>query len=269
MKTLAVGFFDGVHLGHQAILSGVDAVLTFAAHPLQVLKPSTAPRLLMSLEDRVAAIRALGISDVRVLEFTRELAAMRAEEFAAAYLEGTIQCGENWRFGAGGRGTPALLKSLGFETRVVPFASYESAPVSSTRIRAALAEGRLRDANAMLGRPYSVAGTHFAGKGLGRTLGFPTINLRPPAGLVQLPRGVYEVRFAGRKALANFGIAPTMGDAAWGEPVWEVHLLEADDLRTDEGGRIELIRFLRPERKFASIEDLQRQITRDCDIIRS
>lgn len=234
-KKLAVGFFDGVHLGHRAILDGADAALTFLRHPAELLEPEAVPARLMTLEER---IRAIGLP-VLVLDFTPELAKMPAAEFAERYLAGyVIRCGENWRFGYGAEGSPDWLRAHGYEVETVPLARYRGEPVSSTRIREAIAAGRLEDAAAMLGREVSVSGAVFAGKGEGAKLGYPTINLRP---------GVYEVEVGGEKGIANYGIAPTFGDRAWKEPVLEVHML----------------RYLREERRFASAEELRRQIDED------
>ena len=288
LQSIAVGFFDGVHLGHQAILKGADAALTFRNHPLTVLAPEKAPRLIMSYEQRVAAIRACGVKDVTVVEFTRELAEMPAEEFVDSFLKrkgfrfSTVRCGANWRFGKGGAGDAAFLRERGFEVEVVPYAEYRGERVSSSRIRAALERGEIKDANAMLGRKFQVSGFRFQGKGLGTKIGFPTINLRISerescesceSSRIVLRRGVYEVEVGGLRGIANYGIAPTMGDRAWEEPVLEIHFPGAgvEDLRRETGDRavVSLIRFIRPERRFDSAADLQRQIAADCATIRA
>ena len=279
IQSLAVGFFDGVHLGHQAILRGADGALTFRNHPLTVLAPEKAPRLIMSCEQRVAAIRACGVRDVTVVEFTRELAEMPAEEFVDSFLTRqecrvpSVRCGANWRFGKGGAGDAAFLRERGVEVEVVPYAEYRGERVSSSRIRAALERGEIEDANAMLGRRFEVQGLRFEGKGVGRELGFPTINLKPQTLNLHLPLGVYEVEVKGVRGIANYGLAPTMGDKAWEEPVLEIHLLGAgvEDLRHETRDRavVSLIRFIRPERRFDSAADLQRQIAADCATIRA
>ncbi len=312
---LAIGFFDGVHLGHQRILAGADAALTFREHPLSVLAPDKAPPLLMTPEERFAAIAAalppphpptfppshlptLPPSHlptfpprVRAFAFTRELAAEPADAFAARLrcdypnLE-TILCGPNWRFGAGGAGDADFLRAHGFSVEVVPLESLDGAPVSSTRIRAALQAGDLPAANAMLGRPFTVAGEVVPGKGEGRKLGFPTINVRPanPCLVRLLPFGVYVADTAWGRAVANWGQAPTMGEQAWPSPVLEVHVVrrwegekvrrwegekvrrwEGEKVRRWEGEKVEvsLLRFLRAERRFASVEALREQIKTD------
>lgn len=267
---LAVGFFDGVHLGHQAILSSASAALTFLNHPLSVLAPERAPRLLMTAGSRIRAVRACGVGEVTALEFTRALADMPAAEFARSYLSGrgVVYCGENWRFGRGGEGDAAFLESIGVRTHVVPYASYGGERISSTRIRASLEAGDLASATAMLGRPWSVEGEEFRGRGVGSEIGFPTVNLRIGAQSVRLPRGVYEVEMCGVRGIANFGIAPTMRDRAWPEPVLEVHFPGRDaPPAAEEGREVAFLRFLRPERRFGSIDELRRQIAADCGII--
>lgn len=275
---VAVGFFDGVHLGHRKILAGAGAAVTFSRHPLEVLRPERAPVLLMTVEERVAAIRACGVRQVTLLDFTPELARVSAEDFVkklvdvglngqdacspASGAKLVVRCGDNWRFGAGGKGDANLLRSRGLEVEVVPYATYRGEPVSSSRIRQALADGQVADAAAMLGRPFVVRGEVVKGKGLGRELGFPTLNVRPDRPL-NLRRGVYAVRFGGVKGVANYGLAPTMGERAWREPVLEVHLLEPF-AAADSTAAVELVDFIREERRFDSAEDLRRQIALDC-----
>ena len=276
LQSLAVGFFDGVHLGHQAILKGADAALTFRNHPLTVLAPEKAPRLIMSVDERVAAIKACGVKDVTVLEFTPELVSMPAEEFVARYLsssvsrlKSSVRCGANWRFGAGGTGDAAFLRSHGIEVTVVPYAEYKGETVSSSRIRRCLENGESEDANAMLGRRYEVRGMREEGKGLGRELGFPTVNFHLVDVRLNLLHGVYEVITEGLHGVANYGLAPTMGDQAWRQPVLEVHFPSAhpSSLIPHPSSLISFVRFIRLERKFDSIEDLRRQIAADCATI--
>ena len=280
LQGLAVGFFDGVHLGHQAILKGADAALTFRNHPLTVLAPEKAPRLIMSAEERVAAIKACGVRHVEVLDFTPELAAMSADEFACEYFLAArgrkgaqrISCGENWRFGKGGEGNAEWLRAKGIDVLVVPYAEYKDERVSSSRIRRCLENGEIEDANAMMGRRFQVSGFRFQGKGLGGRIGYPTVNLQlsTSTSSLHLPLGVYEVEVEGRKAIANYGFAPTMGDKAWSSPALEIHILHSTptpSTYTANSTEIEFVRFIRPEKKFDSIEDLKRQIAADCATI--
>ena len=269
---VAVGFFDGVHLGHQAILKGADAAITFGNHPLTVLAPERAPRLIMTPEERVAAIKACGVKDVTVLDFTSELAERKAEEFADSFLKRkgfrfSIRCGANWRFGAGGAGNAEWLRTRGVEVEVAPYAEYKGERISSSRIRASLECGAIEDANAMLGRRFQVSGFRFHGKGVGEKLGFPTVNLKLETCNLKLPFGVYEVAIDGQAAISNYGLAPTMGDKSWKFPVLEVHFPDNRTIDLSEQSNnlsVSLVRFIRPERKFESVQDLQRQIALDC-----
>ena len=270
---LAIGFFDGVHLGHQRILEGADSVFTFENHPATILSPARVPPLLMDLDERVRCLKAIGMRkglerNVHAVPFTREFASMSPAEFAE-YLKGRfpglghVHCGANWRFGLNGAGTPEELRRYGFGVKVADCATYKGERISSTRIRRALSEGTLDDANAMLGRPFSVCGRIAGGKGVAKTLGAATLNVMVSA---PLKLGVYAVRTDIGPGLANYGVAPTMGDKAWTSPVLEVHLFDGSRL-SDMGDpavlRVEFISFLRPERTFPSVGALRGQIAAD------
>ena len=276
---LAVGFFDGVHLGHRRILARADAALTFRNHPTTIFAPERAPRLLMTPDARLRAIASALRSDggVRALDFTPALAGQEPAAFAdwlrTAYPDlDTLLCGPNWTFGARGAGDADFLRSRGFRVETVPFAELDGQPVSSTRIRAALAAGDLARATDLLGRPWRAAGTVASGKGLGRALGFPTLNVRLAEGLVSPPFGVYAVDTGFGRGVANWGLAPTMGAQAWTAPVLEIHLLgTAPDALPGPGDAVaaDLRAFLRPERTFPSRADLQAQIARDVEQARN
>lgn len=267
-QSVAVGFFDGVHLGHQSILKGAEAALTFRNHPLAVLSPDRAPRLLMDAEERLAAIRSCGVGEVVALNFTPEFARLSPEEFlamAGITRKVKVRCGDNWRFGRGGAADATWLRAHGYSVEVIPAVEYRGEAVSSTRIRAALERGEVEDACAMLGRPFEVRGEVFAGKGEGSRLGYPTVNLKPSSLNIRLPLGVYAVEAGGVRAVANYGFAPTFGERAWEEPVVEVHFLrQAPDVQGDGFAEVKLLRFLRPERRFDSPDALKAQIARDC-----
>ncbi|MGN0853237.1 MAG: bifunctional riboflavin kinase/FMN adenylyltransferase [Kiritimatiellia bacterium] len=278
---LAVGFFDGLHLGHQKILERADAVLTFRNHPLTVVAPARAPALLMTRDDRLAALDAFvapgapGDDRVVALDFTAELAAQSPAGFAA-WLETrfpalqTLFCGPNWTFGAGGAGTADFLRARGFAVETVPYVIDAGEPVSSTRIRTALAAGRMELASRLLGRPWRVAGPVVRGKGLGRTIGYPTVNVEWPAGLVRPPLGVYAVETALGRGVANFGRAPTLAGRSWPEPVLEVHLLACGDSPpAADRLSVSFLRFLRPETAFPTVGDLRRQIADDVERAKS
>lgn len=265
--TLAVGFFDGVHVGHQAILKGADAALTFRTHPLAVLAPARAPRLIMDFESRVAAIHACGVREVAALDFTPETARLSPGEFlarAGVSPDTHFRCGVNWRFGRNGAGDAAFLRGCGYSVEVVPSVEFDGERISSTRIRAALERGDVEKATAMMGRPFAARGRVFAGKGEGSRLGCPTVNLAMRSLELRLPLGAYAVEAAGARASANYGVAPTFGARAWDAPVLELHFL--GDVPNLPGPDVEVrfLRFLRPERKFASPGELAAQIARDC-----
>ena len=273
---LAVGFFDGVHLGHQKILTGADVALTFRNHPLTVLAPARAPRLLMASDEKAAAIRACGVREVVTLDFTPELAALEPEAFVEQFLnypDLAVRCGANWKFGARGRGDADFLRARGVAVEIVPYAEYDGARVSSTRIRQAFAAGQIEAGNAMLGRALTLGGAIVKGKGLGTQLGFPTVNIAVTS-TVELPLGVYAIAAHGRRGVANYGYAPTLGARAWERPVLEVHWigqaqLDPHGLQLDplhgQPAQVELVRFLRPERKFETVDELKAQIARDCE----
>ena len=268
-NVLAVGFFDGVHLGHRAILRGADAALTFRRHPLSVIAPDRAPQMIMSTEERVAAIRGCGVREVVVLDFTPETAAMSPAEFLDAARAKTsfssIRCGANWRFGRGGEGDAEWLRSRGVPVEVVPYAEYEGRAISSSRIRESLRNGDVESAGAMLGRAVSVSAVRFRGKGVGAKIGFPTVNFESASPVLRMmPRGVYEVDCGGARGIANYGIAPTMGARRWENPVVEVYFTDGAVPPERETETVSFMRFIRPERRFGSLDALRAQIAEDC-----
>jgi len=286
---LAIGVFDGVHLGHRAVITraiddaraagGQAAVVTFDPHPVRVLRPDKAPRLLTSTEHKLRIIRSLGIEHLLVVPFTPEFAETEPAEFIrslAAHCRLREVCvGHEWAFGKGRAGNLALLDrlghELGFDEVGVPAVTIDGEVVSSTATRAAVEAGDLAKAARLLGRPYSVLGTVKAGAQLGRKLGFPTANLA--AHNEQFPpNGVYavEVEIQGQlvRGVANIGVRPTL-EQAQGERLLEVHLL---DFQADLYGQdLEVVfrRFLRSEQKFPSLDALRAQIARDAETTRA
>ncbi len=275
---LAVGFFDGVHAGHQRILDGADSVFTFTNHPDTVLDPENVPPLLMDCDERVRCLETAGFHGdvprkVFAVEFTRDLAQCPPERFAEILRNEhpsltRIHCGANWRFGANGAGTPETLRGMGFDVKVVPYATYKGERISSTRIRETLMKGCVEDANAMLGRRFSAAGRVFRGKGVAHGLGVATVNIAVSA---PLRLGVYAVATSMGHGVANYGVAPTMGSDAWTSPVLEIHLLDAGraaEFQVPEVMRTEFYSFIRPEMKFASVCALKSQMAEDVDAVR-
>ncbi len=283
---LALGVFDGVHLGHQAVVSAavriakrrglVPAVLTFEPHPDAVIKPTGPPLLLTTTEEKLALLRGLGAELSIVARFDQALAGMPAERFVEEALVNRLRArcvvvGEKWRFGAGGRGTPRLLQKLehllGFGVTMVPSVATNGKKVSSTRIRELLMRGRVAEANELLGRPYGLSGRVVPGDGMGGKLGFPTANLDVPGTKLVPGDGVYASRAGQRKlrpAVAYIGSRPTFGDSE--DRRVEVHLMEPGR-RVDLVGRVlraELVARLRRDRKFPSRSALAEQMQWDC-----
>ena len=270
--TAAVGCFDGVHRGHRAILEGAEVAVTFRTHPLATLAPEKAPWMIMSVEQRLAAIHRCGVREVRLVDFDATTAAMSPEDFVIKHLHGVscVRCGEDWRFGRRGIGDARWLRDRGIETTVVAYAELDGKRVSSSRIRAAISPFAIAAATAMLGHTLEMEGTVKRGKGEGRKLGFPTVNLfgegEGRSLWTELKRGVYAVEAGGRRALANFGMAPTFRDRSWQTPVLEVHFLDDCETPAFEEGRLLVVtleRFIRDERRFESVEALKRQIAAD------
>ena len=290
---LAIGMFDGVHLGHQAVIKaavqsahrsgGLAAVLTFDPHPSRLFRPEDPVRLIMDRDRRVAALAALGVAAVIVQPFDAAFAAISAADFLPA-LRGalpnlhTVYVGENWRFGRGRSGDVALLvgeaRKLGLHVVSAPRINGDGEPISSTRIRALLVEGRIDAANVLLGAAYASESVVKGGKQLGRTIGFPTLNL-PWAPDLRPRLGVYVVsveRVGGQdrplRAVANYGLRPTVEQAS--VPQLETHVLESPcPYGTGDKLRVEWLAFLRPERKFSNVEELRAQINRDSDEARA
>lgn len=281
---LAIGMFDGVHLGHRAVVeaavqsaraSGLGGVLTFWPHPSALFRPENPTRLMQSTEIKSRLLLALGVELVITQHFEAKLAAVSAEEFLpwlkrALPRLAAIYVGENFRFGHARRGDVALLVAAGRREGVrvfsAPRVNLDGEPISSTRIRAQLQAGDVEAANALLGYNYFAEGVVTGGKRLGRTIGFPTLNV-PWAPELKPRLGVYAVRVSGAKsptphaAVANYGLRPTVENAT--EPRLEVHLL--GDCPWGEGDvvRVEWLRFLRAETKFANLDELRAQIARD------
>ncbi len=288
---VAIGMFDGVHLGHRAVIDsavqsarrgdGVSAVLTFDPHPSVLIRPQDPTRLILDRPAKVAALGSLGVDAVVVQPFTPDFAALSAEDFVPyikRHLPGLagIYVGENFRFGQGRRGDVAMLVGEGRRHGIAVFSAprvnLDGEPISSTRIRECIRRGDMGSAAALLGYTYTASGTVVHGKHLGRTLGFPTLNLAWSPDLRPL-YGVYAVRVSGAKsygwlpAVANYGLRPTVEQSV--EPRLEIHLLVSCPYVAGDPIVVEWVRFLRPERKFAGLEELTAQIARDVTAARA
>ena len=285
---LAIGVFDGVHLGHKAVIesavfsgkrSGVSGVLTFDPHPSQLFRPDNPTRLIMPITEKLRMLHAIGVDCVICKRFDREFASIPASDFLAELKRGlptlkSIYVGENFRFGQKRAGDVSTLIETGRELGLVVFSAdrikHNGDPISSTRIRAALCERRIEEVNDLLGYNYTSSGKIVSGAQLGRTIGFPTLNL-PWTPQCEPKYGVYYVKFrrAGSadwfSAVANYGVRPTVDEAAQ-TPVLEVHGLEATDLGPLDEIEVEWLRFIRAEQKFGSLDALKDQIAKDRDV---
>ncbi|MBT9587826.1 bifunctional riboflavin kinase/FAD synthetase [bacterium] len=278
--SVALGFFDGFHRGHQAILAATCQKLrpltfTFRNHPACVISSERTPGLLTTSAERQTLLVGAG-SEVVWCDFDRPFSQLSPEEFFQNILldklgAGRLVSGSNYRFGHRASGDVALLRSLaqplGIEVVTVPGVEEGGQWISSTRIRQCIGQGDLEQANRMLGRNFALSARVVRGDQRGRQLGFPTANLQLPVGKVVPAFGVYAcwVERAGQRhaAVANLGVRPTV--ISNGEAVLEVHLLDFDGDLYGEHLYVELTHFLRPEQRFADLDELKAQIERDRD----
>ncbi|MES2658427.1 MAG: bifunctional riboflavin kinase/FAD synthetase [Verrucomicrobiota bacterium] len=281
---LALGVFDGVHVGHQAVIEravraaakegGLAGVLTFDPHPIRVIAPNKAPtNLLETLEHKAKAVGDYGVELFIPLHFDLDVAKMEASEFIDQLMASpvrTLAVGEDWRFGHNRSGDVNFLENeaarRGFKLEAVPPVMHDGERVSSTRIRQAIRDGNLDAAAQMLGRSYAVCGTVIEGKKLGRTIGFPTANLA--TGDAQLPLdGVWAVRVQlpdsqDLPGVANLGVRPTVDG---GTRTLEVHLFDFTENLYGQEIEVRFEKHLRPEMKFPSLDTLRAQIQRDAE----
>jgi len=285
---LTIGNFDGVHLGHQALFrmlidrakknSGTSIVFTFVPHPLRVIAPERAPKLLTPYKEKIRLIKNCGIDVIICINFTKEFASITAEDFIRNILCRMIEVreiliGSNYMFGKGRKGSPELLKALGreygFSVTVVDEIRIDNTVVSSSRIRTLIAKGRVEEAAKFLGRPYSVEGVVIEGAKRGKSLlNTPTANLSTANEL--LPKdGVYAVKVrVGRKVYGgatNIGCNPTFKDKKFS---FETHILDFEGTLLGKTLRVDFIRRIRDEIKFSKVEDLAAQLEKDIAEIR-
>lgn len=290
-RALAIGTFDGVHVGHRAVIEravGLGAerglltsVVTFDRHPLAVVNPSHVPRLLTPLAEKIRLIEALGPEELVLLPFDEALAALTAPQFCERILCGALQArvvvvGENFNFGAGGTGDAAGLRAcgeaLGFETVALPLVTEHGKTISSTRIRLLLHEGELEEVREILGRPPSATGRVVPGDQRGRTLGVPTANIDVEAGTIFPGRGVYAARVhVGERwyrGAVNIGHNPTFRsrEEETAHVTVEAFLLEfsGDIYHCDI--RVDFLHRIRVEKRFASVDELVEQMRGDIAV---
>jgi riboflavin kinase/FMN adenylyltransferase len=268
-RHVAIGTFDGVHRGHQAVIEGADTVLTFDPHPLEVIHPAALPKLIMPFAVKRDVIEGLGVRELVVIPFDRDFATLSAEQFIERVLverltAARVSVGENFRFGAKAKGDPAMLAAREeFETRVVPLVEVDGETVSSTRIRALVAAGDMEGARHCLGAPFMVEGTVVEGDQRGRELGFPTANLVPDDRLVIPGHGVYAAFANGVPAAVNVGIRPTF-DSGRGVLI-ETYLIDRNEDLYGSTLRVAFVERLRGERRFGGVEELIAQMRIDVE----
>ncbi|MDD6050215.1 MAG: bifunctional riboflavin kinase/FAD synthetase [Clostridiales bacterium] len=289
---LVLGMFDGVHRGHQALLMrGVElaqemsfplCVMAFEPHPLRVIAPARCPAMLNTLPEKARIMQSFGVDMLCITTFDRARADQSPEDFMAEMVETyapvVVVCGFNFTFGKGGEGTGRMLREYGrkhgFRTVIVPEVLVEGETVSSTRIRKLLAAGDIPMVNRLLGTGYTLSGRVEGGKQLGRTMGFPTANVRIPKYKALPAYGVYACWLetadgAFHPSVVNVGCHPTLPE---GHVTVEAHVLTAPGESIELYGqhvRLSFMRFQRPETRFDDKGALQAQITRDAEEARA
>ena len=272
-RHLAVGEFDGVHMGHREVIRGADTVLTFEPHPRAVVAPDSAPKLLTPLAIKADLIAGLGVRELVVIPFDGSFAAQTAQEFIDRELierlgARTVSVGENFRFGHRAKGDTELLRAQdAFATRVSELVEVDGEIVSSTHIRGLVASGEVGSAARFLAAPFQMRGTVAHGDKRGRTLGFPTANLVPDSALVVPDHGIYacRARIGGveRIAAVNVGVRPTF-QTGRGLLV-EAFLLDFDGDLYGQELRLDFLERLRGEKRFDSVDALVDQMHRDVE----
>jgi riboflavin kinase/FMN adenylyltransferase len=268
-RRVAIGTFDGVHRGHQAVIEGADTVLTFEPHPLAVIHPTALPKLIMPFAVKRDVIEGLGVEELVVIPFDEEFAHHSAEDFVERVLiekldAREVSVGENFRFGAKAKGDPAMLEARSeFSTRVQPLVEIDGETVSSTRVRALVAAGDMEGARHCLGAPFMFEGTVVKGDQRGRELGFPTANQIPDDRLVIPGHGVYAAFADGAPAAVNVGIRPTF-ESGRGVLV-ETYLIDRSENLYGRNLRVAFVERLRGEKAYSDVDELVVQMQRDVE----
>lgn len=275
MKTgLVLGFFDGVHLAHQEVIrSAINyaekvCVITFKSSPAEFFGKDC--KYIYPREKSVEKIKSLGVDEVVELDFA-EIAAMPAEEYLQTlvkkYSPVSISTGFNHTFGKNRSGNAEFLETnspkYGYKYFCVPAQMHNNKVISSTYIKELLQEGQVEQANELLGSNFSISGMVIKGAQLGRTIGFPTANIKYPPNIVQLPHGVYAARVGGHAGVLNWGMKPTVHNIK--EPIVEVHILDYEGDLYGKNIEIDILKKLRNEQKFANLEELKLQIKKDTE----
>jgi riboflavin kinase/FMN adenylyltransferase len=270
-RSVAIGTFDGVHLGHREVIGDSDTVLTFDPHPMSVIRPEAAPKLLTSALVKEDLIAGLGVAEMVVIPFDEEFASRSAESFVEDVLvgrlgAGRVSVGENFRFGHGAEGDAGLLAAqAAFETRVVPLVEVAGETVSSSHVRGLVAAGEVAQAAEFLGGPFLFEGEVVGGDRRGRELGMPTANLVPDDRLVCPGHGVYAAWARGHAAAVNVGVRPTF-ETGRGLLV-EAHLIDFEGDLYGQPLRIAFLERMRGERRFDSVDALVEQM--QSDVVRA
>ena len=268
-RRVAIGSFDGVHVGHRKVIDDADTVLTFEPHPLSVIRPEATPKLIMPFEVKRDVIDGLGVSELVVIPFDKQFSQRSADDFCEHVLveqlgAREVRVGENFRFGAKAKGTPELLAARAeFETTVVPLVEVGSETVSSTRIRALVAAGDLETARRCLGAPFMLEGEVVSGDRRGRTLGFPTANIVPDERFVHPGYGIYAAFANGLPAAVNVGVRPTF-ESGRGVLI-ETHIIDHDEDLYGRPLRVAFVKRLRGEKRFNDVDELVAQMHRDVE----
>jgi riboflavin kinase/FMN adenylyltransferase len=268
-RSVAIGTFDGVHLGHREVIRASDTVLTFDPHPLAVIHPEATPKLLNTFPVKRDLIEGLGVEELVVIPFDRGFSEQTAEDFVQDVLirrlgAERVSVGENFRFGKRAKGTADFLRSHDeFATNVTPLVEVAGETVSSTQIRGLVAAGEVKEAAEFLGGPFLFEGEVVEGDKRGRTLGMPTANLVPDDAYVHPGHGVYAAWVNDHPAAVNVGVRPTF-ETGRGLVV-EAHLIDFEGDLYGQTLRIAFVERMRGEKRFDSVDELVEQMNRDVE----
>ncbi|MBI5311116.1 MAG: riboflavin biosynthesis protein RibF [Actinobacteria bacterium] len=263
-RHVAIGTFDGVHIGHRQVISDAKTVLTFDPHPLMIINPDVAPKIITRLPMKAKILEGIGVEELVLIEFNEAFAHMDREEFVRHVLierlgAERVSVGENFRFGFKAKGDPEYLSSFSeFETRVVTLVEHGDEIVSSTQIRGLIAAGDMHRADELLGYPFTLVGEVVHGDKVGRTLGFPTVNIVPDEHDCVPGHGVYAALTNGMPSAVNVGVRPTF-ETGRGLLV-ESHIIDHDEDMYGQTVEIAFLERLRGERRYDGVEPLIEQM---------